>query len=68
MTDGLDYSLFRPFNFIGPNLDSIDEPKEGSSRVFTQFLSNVFHGRPSSSSTAVRRSGRSRISTTASTA
>ena len=44
MTDGLDYSLFRPFNFIGPNLDSIDEPKEGSSRVFTQFLSNVFHG------------------------
>src|SRR4029079_62692 len=44
MNDGLDYSLFRPFNFIGPNLDCIDEPKEGSSRVFTQFLSNVFHG------------------------
>jgi nucleoside-diphosphate-sugar epimerase len=41
--DGLDYTLFRPFNFIGPNLDNIDEPKEGSSRVFTQFLANVFH-------------------------
>jgi nucleoside-diphosphate-sugar epimerase len=42
----LDYTLIRPFNFIGPNLDNIDEPKEGSSRVFTQFLSNVMHGLP----------------------
>jgi nucleoside-diphosphate-sugar epimerase len=44
--DGLDYTLFRPFNFIGRNLDNIDEPKEGSSRVFTQFLASVFHRRP----------------------
>jgi len=44
--DGLDYTLFRPFNFIGRNLDNIDEPKEGSSRVFTQFLASVFHKRP----------------------
>ncbi|HRX90248.1 MAG TPA: bifunctional UDP-4-keto-pentose/UDP-xylose synthase, partial [Steroidobacteraceae bacterium] len=36
--DTFDYTLFRPFNFIGPNLDNVDEPKEGSSRVFTQFL------------------------------
>ena len=42
----LDYTLIRPFNFIGPNLDNIDEPKEGSSRVFTQFLSNVMHRLP----------------------
>ncbi|MEZ5498129.1 MAG: bifunctional UDP-4-keto-pentose/UDP-xylose synthase [Steroidobacteraceae bacterium] len=42
----LDYTLFRPFNFIGPNLDNIDEPKEGSSRVFTQFLSSVLYARP----------------------
>jgi len=42
----LDYTLIRPFNFIGPNLDSIEEPKEGSSRVFTQFLSNVMHRLP----------------------
>ena len=41
-----DYTLFRPFNFIGPNLDNIEEPKEGSSRVFTQFLSNVMHQPP----------------------
>ena len=44
--DGFDYTLFRPFNFIGPNLDNVDEPKEGSSRVFTQFLSNVLYKRP----------------------
>ncbi len=44
--DHLDYTLFRPFNFIGPNLDNIEEPKEGSSRVFTQFLSNVLYRRP----------------------
>ncbi|MBL8485347.1 MAG: bifunctional UDP-4-keto-pentose/UDP-xylose synthase, partial [Rhodocyclaceae bacterium] len=35
---GLDYTLFRPFNWIGPGLDSIHTPKEGSSRVVTQFL------------------------------
>src|SRR5215472_2059927 len=44
--DNLDYTLFRPFNFIGPNLDDPEEPKEGSSRVFTQFLSNVLYRRP----------------------
>jgi len=44
--DKFDYTLFRPFNFIGPNLDNVDEPKEGSSRVFTQFLSNIMYRRP----------------------
>ncbi|MEI7730839.1 MAG: bifunctional UDP-4-keto-pentose/UDP-xylose synthase [Verrucomicrobiota bacterium] len=43
---GLDYSLFRPFNFIGPKLDDINEPKEGSSRVVTQFIHNLVHGKP----------------------
>jgi len=44
--DNFDYTLFRPFNFIGPNLDNIDEPKEGSSRVFTQFLAGIMHRQP----------------------
>ncbi|HEY4366248.1 MAG TPA: bifunctional UDP-4-keto-pentose/UDP-xylose synthase [Steroidobacteraceae bacterium] len=44
--DQFDYTLFRPFNWIGPRLDDVFESKEGSSRVFTQFLSNVFHGQP----------------------
>ena len=44
--DQFDYTLFRPFNWIGPRLDDVFESKEGSSRVLTQFLSNVFHGQP----------------------
>jgi nucleoside-diphosphate-sugar epimerase len=44
--DGLDYTLFRPFNFLGPKLDDINEPKEGSSRVVTQFIHNIIHGVP----------------------
>ena len=33
--EGLDYTLFRPFNWYGTGLDSIYTPKEGSSRVIT---------------------------------
>lgn len=44
--DGLDYTLFRPFNWIGPRLDEVLEPKEGSSRLFTQFISNVIFQKP----------------------
>lgn len=39
-----DYTLFRPFNWIGPRLDDISNPANGSSRVVTQFLSNILHG------------------------
>jgi nucleoside-diphosphate-sugar epimerase len=42
---GLNYTLFRPFNWIGPKLDRIDEEKEGSSRAVTLFISNIlYHG------------------------
>ena len=40
----LDFTLFRPFNWIGPGLDSIGTSKEGSSRVVTQFLGNIVRG------------------------
>ncbi len=43
--DNLNYTLFRPFNWIGPRLDNITNPDNGSSRVVTQFLSNILHGR-----------------------
>ncbi len=43
---GLDFSLFRPFNFVGPKLDDINDPKEGSSRVVTQFIHNIITGKP----------------------
>ncbi len=43
---GLDYTLFRPFNWIGSGLDSLNAPKEGSSRVVTQFLGHIARGEP----------------------
>ena len=46
MRDNVDYTLFRPFNWIGPKLDNVFEPKEGSSRLFTQFISNVIFKKP----------------------
>src|SRR5256714_9035307 len=44
MQEGLDYTLFRPFNWIGAGLDSINTAKEGSSRVITQFLGHIVRG------------------------
>jgi nucleoside-diphosphate-sugar epimerase len=41
---GLDFTLFRPFNWIGAGLDSINTAKEGSSRVVTQFLGHIARG------------------------
>jgi nucleoside-diphosphate-sugar epimerase len=42
--EGLDYTLFRPFNWIGAGLDTIFSAKEGSSRVVTQFLGHIVRG------------------------
>ena len=44
MQDNLNFTLFRPFNWIGAGLDSINTPKEGSSRVVTQFLGHILRG------------------------
>ena len=44
MEQGLNYTLFRPFNWIGSGLDSINTAKEGSSRVITQFLGQIVRG------------------------
>ncbi|MDR6536198.1 bifunctional UDP-4-keto-pentose/UDP-xylose synthase [Variovorax soli] len=44
--EGLRYTLFRPFNWVGPGLDSLHAPKEGSSRVLTQFLGHIVRGEP----------------------
>jgi nucleoside-diphosphate-sugar epimerase len=43
---GLDFTLFRPFNWIGAGLDNLHAPKEGSSRVITQFLGHIVRGEP----------------------
>ncbi len=42
----LDFTLFRPFNWIGSGLDNIHTPKEGSSRVITQFFGHIVRGEP----------------------
>lgn len=41
---GLRFTLFRPFNWIGSGLDSVNDAKEGSSRVITQFLGQIIRG------------------------
>ncbi len=43
---GLKFTLFRPFNFMGPKLDSLNTAKEGSSRLVTQFVWNLIQGEP----------------------
>ena len=44
--DGLQFTLFRPFNWMGPKLDSLNTAKEGSSRLVTQFSWDLFNGEP----------------------
>ncbi|HLJ25935.1 MAG TPA: bifunctional UDP-4-keto-pentose/UDP-xylose synthase [Candidatus Angelobacter sp.] len=38
---GLQFTIFRPFNWFGPNLDNVDAPGHGSSRVVAQFLGHL---------------------------
>ncbi|MDA1008119.1 MAG: bifunctional UDP-4-amino-4-deoxy-L-arabinose formyltransferase/UDP-glucuronic acid oxidase ArnA [Planctomycetota bacterium] len=42
----LRFSLFRPFNWIGPRLDSLDSARVGSSRAITQLILNLVEGTP----------------------
>jgi UDP-4-amino-4-deoxy-L-arabinose formyltransferase / UDP-glucuronic acid dehydrogenase (UDP-4-keto-hexauronic acid decarboxylating) len=46
MDSGLNFTLFRPFNWVGPKLDSLDSARQGSSRVITQFALNFVEGTP----------------------
>jgi nucleoside-diphosphate-sugar epimerase len=43
---GLQYTIFRPFNWVGPGLDRIEEQKIGNSRVVTQFIADIVFNRP----------------------
>ncbi|MDD3886396.1 MAG: bifunctional UDP-4-amino-4-deoxy-L-arabinose formyltransferase/UDP-glucuronic acid oxidase ArnA, partial [Victivallaceae bacterium] len=42
----LDFTLFRPFNWIGPRLDSLTSARIGSSRAITQLILNLVQGAP----------------------
>ena len=43
---GLKFTLFRPFNWVGPRLDSLDSARIGSSRAITQLILNLVEGTP----------------------
>ncbi|MEI6024819.1 MAG: bifunctional UDP-4-amino-4-deoxy-L-arabinose formyltransferase/UDP-glucuronic acid oxidase ArnA [Phycisphaerales bacterium] len=45
-TRGLQFSLFRPFNWLGPRLDTLDSARIGSSRAITQLILNLVEGTP----------------------
>jgi len=42
----LRFTLFRPFNWIGPKLDSLTSARIGSSRAITQLILNLVQGSP----------------------
>lgn len=42
----LRFTLFRPFNWIGPRLDRLDSARIGSSRAITQMILNLVEGTP----------------------
>ncbi len=44
--DGLKFTLFRPFNWVGPRLDSLNSARIGSSRAITQLILNLVQGTP----------------------
>ena len=45
-TENLPFTLFRPFNWVGPRLDSLQSARIGSSRVITQFILHLVEGTP----------------------
>lgn len=45
-TKGLKFTLIRPFNWVGPRLDTLESARIGSSRVITQLILNLVEGTP----------------------
>lgn len=42
--EGLQYTLFRPFNWYGPKLDELNQSGGQKSRVLTAFISQILNG------------------------
>lgn len=42
----LNYTIIRPFNFIGPRIDYLTIERDGNPRVFSHFMSALLTGRP----------------------
>ncbi len=45
-TKGLQFTLIRPFNWVGPRLDNLESARIGSSRVITKLILNLVEGTP----------------------
>lgn len=43
---GLRYTLIRPFNWVGPRLDTLASAAKGNCRVLTQFVYNLINNEP----------------------
>ena len=41
--EGLRFTLFRPFNWVGPRLDTFRDAEENKARSVTQMIYNVLH-------------------------
>jgi len=44
--EDLKFTLFRPFNWMGPRLDNLNAARIGSSRAITQLILNLVEGSP----------------------
>jgi len=42
----LNYTIIRPFNFIGPRIDYLPSEKAGNPRVFSHFMNALLYGTP----------------------
>ncbi|SET08379.1 bifunctional UDP-4-amino-4-deoxy-L-arabinose formyltransferase/UDP-glucuronic acid oxidase ArnA [Thorsellia anophelis] len=42
----LQFTLFRPFNWMGPGLDSLELARQGKSRAITKMIANLVDGEP----------------------
>jgi len=43
---GLNYSIIRPFNFVGPRIDYLPSEVAGNPRVFSHFMNALLYGTP----------------------
>jgi len=41
--EGLDFSIFRPFNWVGPRLDTFKDAEERKARSVTQMIYDILH-------------------------
>jgi nucleoside-diphosphate-sugar epimerase len=44
LESGFNYTIVRPFNFIGPKIDFLQSEQEGIPRVFSFFMDALIHG------------------------